>query len=299
MTLYEAVYTRKSIRNFRKDKVETSILEGMIQFYHEMEPLFPGIETSIELIDTQGSKKAKSRLGGIINVVAPYYLVIYTEDKERADMNAGYIMQQISLYLFSKGVGSCFQGMGHLKGEMPKEGMRCVILMAIGYPKVDMMRNQEDAKRESMEDLCAVKEPPRRFVKEFLEVARLAPSAFNSQPWRFVVYENRVHVFSKQTVAHRRLLGKYNEFDFGIMLANIMIAAEQLWVDVDLIRLDNNHTYGSSEQPLCDQYHHAGTVKLKLLEFSVEKSDILEYNKVSEKSTWDVRHSCYFEPAML
>lgn len=36
MTLYEAVYTRKSIRNFRKDKVETSILEGMIQFYHEM-----------------------------------------------------------------------------------------------------------------------------------------------------------------------------------------------------------------------------------------------------------------------
>ena len=169
MTLYEAVYTRKSIRNFRKDKVETSILEGMIQFYHEMEPLFPGIETSIELIDTQGSKKAKSRLGGIINVAAPYYLVIYTEDKERADMNAGYIMQQISLYLFSKGVGSCFQGMGHLKGEMPKEGMRCVILMAIGYPKVDMVRNQEDAKRESMEDLCAVKEPPRRFVKEFLE----------------------------------------------------------------------------------------------------------------------------------
>ena len=126
-----------------------------------MEPLFPGIETSIELIDTQGSKKAKSRLGGIINVAAPYYLVIYTEDKERADMNAGYIMQQISLYLFSKGVGSCFQGMGHLKGEMPKEGMRCVILMAIGYPKVDMVRNQADAKRESMEDLCAVKEPPR------------------------------------------------------------------------------------------------------------------------------------------
>ena len=214
-------------------------------------------------------------------------------------MNAGYIMQQISLYLFSKGVGSCFQGMGHLKGRNAKEGH------AMRHPDGNWISESRygaesgRCQRESMEDLCAVKEPPRRFVKEFLEVARLAPSAFNSQPWRFVVYENRVHVFSKQTVAHRRLLGKYNEFDFGIMLANIMIAAEQLWVDVDLIRLDNIHTYGSSEQPLCDQYHHAGTVKLKLLEFSVEKSDILEYNKVSEKSTWDVRHSCYFEPAML
>lgn len=153
-------------------------------------------------------------------------------------MNAGYIMQQISLYLFSKGVGSCFQGMGHLKGEMPKEGMRCVILMAIGYPKVDMVRNQEDAKGIHGRSLCRQR-TSEKICKEFLEVARLAPSAFNSQPWRFVVYENRVHVFSKQTVAHRRLLGKYNEFDFGIMLANIMIAAEQLWVDVDLIRLDN------------------------------------------------------------
>lgn len=238
MTLYEAVYTRKSIRSFRKDKVEEKILEGMVTFYHEMEPLFPGIETSIEVIDTQ-SRKTKGRLGGIMNVSAPYYLAIYTEEKEKADMNAGYIMQQLSLYLFGKGIGSCFQGMGHLKGEMPKAGMRCVILMALGYPKVDMIRDQEEAKRQSLEALCAWKEQPRRFVKEFLEAARLAPSAFNAQPWRFVVYENRVHVFSKQTVGQRRFLGKYNEFDFGIMLANIMIAAEQLWVDVDLIRLDN------------------------------------------------------------
>ena len=99
MTLYEAVYTRKSIRNFRKDKVEDKILEGMISFYHEMEPLFPGIETSIEVIDTQ-SKKAKGRLGGIINVSAPYYLAVYTEDKEKAEMNAGYIILLLSLYLF-------------------------------------------------------------------------------------------------------------------------------------------------------------------------------------------------------
>ena len=77
--------------------------------------------------------------------------------------------------------------MGHLKGEMPKESMRCVILMAIGYPKVDMVRNQEDAKRNPWKISVPSKEPPRRFVKEFLEVARLAPSAFNSQPWRFVV----------------------------------------------------------------------------------------------------------------
>ena len=43
-----------------------------------------------------------------------------------------------------------------------------------------------------------------------------------------------MQVQNNRSVAHPRW-----EFDFGIMLANIMIAAEQLWVDVDLIRLDN------------------------------------------------------------
>ena len=102
MTLYEAVYTRKSIRNFRKDKVETSILEGMIQFYHEMEPLFPGIETSIELIDTQGSKKAKSRLGGIINVSSS----LLSCDLYRGQRKSGY---ECRLYLCSRSRFICFQ----------------------------------------------------------------------------------------------------------------------------------------------------------------------------------------------
>ena len=27
--------------------------------------------------------------------------------------------------------------------------------------------------------------------------------------------------------------------NFGIMLANVMVAAEQIWVDIDFIRLEN------------------------------------------------------------
>lgn len=238
MTLYESIFARKSVRSFRRDKIEEEMLKGLVDFYHEMEPLFPGIQTSIEIVEAE-DKKAKSKLGGIRNVSAPYYLVIYTEDKEKADMNAGYIMQQLSLYLFGKGIGSCFQGMGYRKGEMPAAGMRCIILMAFGYPKVDMLRKSGDAKRLQIEELCACKEQPGRSLKELLEAARLAPSAMNGQPWRFVVYENRIHVFSKCPVVPRKLRGKFNEFDFGVMLANVMVAAEQLWIDIDLIKLDN------------------------------------------------------------
>ena len=35
------------------------------------------------------------------------------------------------------------------------------------------------------------------------------------------------------------MAGKYTEFNFGVLFANVMVAAEELWVDVDLIRLGN------------------------------------------------------------
>ena len=72
-----------------------------------------------------------------------------------------------------------------------------------------------------------------------LEAARLAPSSTNSQPWRFVVYENRIHVFSKKPLGERSLLNPFTELNFGIMLANVMVAAEEVWIDLDLIKLNN------------------------------------------------------------
>lgn len=237
MTLYESIFERRSVRNFRKEDIGQEILEGMVALYHEMAPLFPGIKTSIEIVEDR-DRKAKGKFGGVRNVSAPYYLAVYSEEKEKADMNAGYIMQQISLYLFSKGVGSCFQGMARCRKES-EEGLHFVMLMAFGYPKTELSGKENGAKRLSIEELCAYKEKPKRCISALLDAARLAPSAMNSQPWRFVVYENRIHVFSKRLVMGQRILGRLNEFNFGIMMANIMVTAEQLWIDVDCIKLNN------------------------------------------------------------
>ena len=70
-----------------------------------------------------------------------------------------------------------------------------------------------------------------------LEAARLAPSSYNGQPWRFVVYSNRIHIFSKKASVDR--FKKWDELNFGIMFAHIMIVAEELWLDLDLIRLED------------------------------------------------------------
>jgi len=237
MNLYEAIYARHSVHNYRMEPVEDKILKGIPEFIESLNLLFPEIKTTVSVIENI-PKRAKIK--GIANVTAPYYLAVYSEKKEKSDMNAGFIMQQISLFFTSKGIGSCFQGMARVKDKKMEDlGLEFVIMMAFGLPRSSSIRYGNEAKRLSIDELCVFKEHPKSWIREMIEAARLAPSSFNSQPWRFVVYENRIHVFSKKPVISHNAIWKYNELNFGIMLANVMVASEELWIDVDLIKINN------------------------------------------------------------
>ena len=122
-----------------------------------------------------------------------------------------------------------------LNPELEKKGKRLVGIVAFGKSHGSHTRRQSEAKRLPLEDLCVFKEVPRQWMTQMLEAARLSPSSMNSQPWRFVVYDNRIHIFSKKHSVEK--LRKWDEVNFGIMFANMMVAAEELWLDVDLIRL--------------------------------------------------------------
>ncbi|MDY3918542.1 MAG: nitroreductase family protein [Candidatus Limivivens sp.] len=234
MTLYDAIFTRRSVRSYRMEAIDENILKSIPEFLAEIKPLFPQIRTCVRILD-RVTKKEKP--GGLVNVTAPYYAVLYSEKKEKSDRNAGFLMQYLSLYLESKGIGSCFLGMASRKDPAEEaQGRSAVIVLAFGLPKNAKVRRDSEASRLSMDELCAWKEQPKTWVRQILEGARLAPSSMNSQPWRFVVYENRIHVFSRKSLEGRSRL---QELNFGIMLANVMVTAEQIWVDLDIIRLEN------------------------------------------------------------
>ena len=185
---------------------------------------------------TKGQYKRVHPLG----VKAPYYLAFYSEDKDKAMLNAGYILEQLALFLCTKGLGTCFLGNVKPKfGNTNKGNMKCMIMMAFGKSRGAHTRKPSEAKRMSLQELCVYKEVPRQWVKQLLEAARLAPSSMNSQPWRFVVYDNRIHVFSKKHNITYFGMGKYDEFNLGVMFSHLMIVAEELWLDLDLIRLED------------------------------------------------------------
>lgn len=146
---------------------------------------------------------------------APYYLAIYSEIKENYMVNAGFIFQQLCLYLQSQGIGSCWLGLGSPK----KKDSEFVILISFGKSD-DMTRILDEFKRNNLSKISDE-------VDESLIPAQLAPSAMNSQPWYFKHTVDGFDVYQvKQNIIKRQLLKRWNPIDMGIAISHMYIANE-------------------------------------------------------------------------
>ncbi len=235
MNLYEAIFLRQSVRQYSMTAVAPELLKRIGSFYEQIKPLFPGIKTEIGLVE---NTDGKWRAGAIFGIKAPYFLTFYSEVRDRAEMNAGYICGQLSLFRLTEGLGSCFIGTAGLR-EIPsvRADKKLLMVLAFGLPKGPLMRRAGEAKRLPVSELCVYKEAPKRWMTQVIEAARFAPSYKNSQPWRFVVVGRRIHIFSKKEGMDKPK--KWSEFSFGVMFSHIAVASEELWLEVDLIRLEN------------------------------------------------------------
>lgn len=248
--MYDTIFSRKSIRSYHDEKIDWEILDDILEFADKQPMLVKDIGVEYKLVinieENQG-------FNGPFTVKAPYYIVLSSEKKDDYLLNAGYIMQQLALYIESKGLGTCFMG-----GASPGIGLKntikydYVITLAFGIPKEEVHRDPILAKRHPEKELVVYKEEVSSDIRKMLEAARLAPSGLNSQPWRFVVYKNRIHIFTRKNPWLFKPMDKMKMINMGIMMANLLIAAEELWIDVRLTRPDSmmNKSLKSNEYVL-------------------------------------------------
>lgn len=234
MTLYEAIFRRKSVRKYKDTPIDGRLLEKIEQFGEDAVGIRPEIRTKWKIL--QGGTQ---ELGGLFVVRAPYYVVLYSETCEDYRKNAGCLMEQLVLYLHTKGIGSCYQGLAKLKRD-EEEDLEPVMVMAFGYPAEALERDRERFRRMELNRFVKVHGSFGKVQRKLLEAARVAPSALNRQPWRFVVTDGRIHMFVKKpgkigTQAEQ----DFNLFDAGIALAHMLITAEEQWYDLEYQKLDS------------------------------------------------------------
>jgi len=229
MTTYEAIFNRRSVRKYKMESIPGDVFKQLNRFLEELVPLYPEIGWKFVLLnalENEGSTK------GLFRVKAPYYLVCYTQDDVNAGKQAGYLAEQTVLYLTAHGIGTCYQGGARAVVKDAPEGMNQRIVVAFGYPEEQLCRESGKAKRRNITDICIFKEEPEEEISRILAAARLAPSSVNSQPWRFVVYRNRIHVFAKDTmISNISITREMRDVDMGIVLCHMALTAEELWMD--------------------------------------------------------------------
>lgn len=231
MNTYDAIFSRKSIKHFQKEKLDWEVISDILEYANNLPMLIEGIAVEFKLVS---NIEAKQGFRGPFSIKAPYYLCISSEEKEDYLLNAGYLMQQLSLYIISKGLGTCFTYSypGHgLKSTMK---YKYVAAMAFGKASVPLYRDSSEANRLPEKDVVVYKEDVNSDIKKLLTAARLAPSALNNQPWRFVVYKNRIHIYARKNLLLGKVVDNSKLVDMGIMMANLLLAAEELWIDVTL-----------------------------------------------------------------
>lgn len=221
MNLYDAAELRMSVRSFCQEELNTEMLNELDIFIEELQGLQPQIHTNIEIISMTNRKMRP-----------PYYAVLYSEESEGCYINAGFLMQQVVLYLTSRGVGTCYKMIPSGIRNRDNLGRKFMISIAFGLAKEEMYRNPSHAKRLPLERLAVIKAKPTKDMWTLLNIGRLAPSSFNSQPWRFVVTEKKIHIFKRK--AGTRMTAHISEIDIGVLIGTIAACAEDLWIDISL-----------------------------------------------------------------
>lgn len=213
---YNAMFRRKSVRKFAKDPLEASRLESLQNFIKELTPLYGDIRTEIAIL-------SENEVKSILPIKAPHYVVAYSEAKEGHLVNAGFMLQQVDLFLSANGIGACWLGMGTPQKESAsRNGLEYIIAMPFGDPEEPIHRESTaEFKRKALSEITDIKG-----AEELLEAVRLAPSASNSQPWFFTGSADSIIVCrSLPNLLRAALYGKFNRIDMGIALCHLRIAA--------------------------------------------------------------------------
>lgn len=233
MDMYEAIWKRKSVYQYSMEALDEQMLHNIRAFLSHLLLLKDGIKVDYTIksnIDHGQADKLE------LAVEAPYYLVIYDQPNCDYHLNAGYLIGQLALYLTSKGIASCLVNMSF--GKRSKADKKIIGALAFGKAKSNTIFDVHKPKRIALDQLCVYKEEVSPDIKRIMKAARMAPSCMNSQPWRFVVYHNRIHIFLKKDRMITRLFHSEQMIDMGFMLSNLLMESENLWLTTSISHME-------------------------------------------------------------
>jgi nitroreductase len=201
---YQAIFVRRSRRSFIDRLPEEEKLMRLEKVCREFRP-FAGARA--EFLRNSPEKVFKGIVGGYGKITgAPYYVAfIGSSGSPNTEEGIGYTGEGVILEATALGLGTCWVS-GFFQPEAVKEHVeladheRVYAVTPIGYTEKGFSIKEKfysgaarSPKKKPLEEIVGGK-APEPWQEKAIEAARIAPSASNRQPWRFVVGEKSITV---------------------------------------------------------------------------------------------------------
>lgn len=210
------IFKRKSIRRYDKNlSITADEMEKIKQRIVNLMPLVKEVKVKFKIVERE---KTTSKRG-------EYCLLMYSEQKPLYLLNAGYMLEQIDLFLASRNIGTCWYALAKTK-ELTSDGLDYVIMLAFGKSHSEDFR--KDFSKTNRKDLETIWKGEHYL--DIGEIVRYAPSACNTQPWRVVSEDNCLRIYRTTQIKSfmpASKLSYYNSIDMGIFICFLDITLSQ------------------------------------------------------------------------
>jgi len=204
---YNMIYKRKTIRKYDDSLcLSSKEIAEIEQHTEKLIPLIPDIKTKFKVVPKDHTTAKRGE----------FCLLFYSEKKPHYLLNAGYLLEQVDLFLCSQNIGVCWYALAKPKIEN-EDDLEYVIMLAFGKSRADDFRTSvKEFKRKDKDIIWS-----GCFDEDIVEAIRLAPSACNTQPWRIRSSDSTITIYRNTKIKSfipASKLPYYNSIDIGISL---------------------------------------------------------------------------------
>lgn len=276
MELFDALRQRSSARSYSMQVPGNRVQLDLLNYLNNVPVLLPEADIAIELLAFEDMLDYFPSLAYTM-VHAPLYLAFRGKLELYQLMNVGYYAQHAAVWLSSKGLSSVWQtgfrfqtvredevfyegdptSAEALSGDEPL----LPAVVALGYP--DKKHRQKIVPKYKLRKLLLNrgKEPLPNNLLTLLEAARLAPSEYNQQPWRFATQgEDMIHLFMMDSFLFRGTQRRQmRQAAIGCALGNMEIMAALKGIEMEYGFMTQVPDCGVQSKSL----HYMGTVRIE------------------------------------
>lgn len=278
MSYIEAMNQRVSVRTYSQEPVPQGLLDEAERIVKSPVRGPLGLRCRFSLVDALHSRNVLGVKLGTYGFIsgAPRFLVGCVQKAPRAELDFGYVMEELILRLTNLGLGTCWVGgtfdgtaFGVVMNVSPQELLPAVspLGFAAARPTLRERLGQKifaSRSRKPWSDLFFKADSLHQLTQEeagplapLLDCVRMAPSAVNRQPWRVVLEGDCCHFFLERSIPAQRYRADMQLLDLGIALAHFRLAAEELGLETMVLQKSPQAPQGKKWEPVV-------TVQVKL-----------------------------------